>query len=143
MSETPVKFLLQMSSLTQECLDCTFSWFRGLSSFPLLPSAQEEEDEEDEGLDESMKETAKEKEERKSDHEVARQDAVKVKISISLFFLHSTCCLRDLWMETDQRFLISGFLKNETAPQAALHSRGGPTVTSGGSGCPGDPDSHY
>uniref|UniRef100_A0AAX7TIJ2 RNA polymerase II associated protein 1 n=1 Tax=Astatotilapia calliptera TaxID=8154 RepID=A0AAX7TIJ2_ASTCA len=54
----------------EECLDCTFSWFRGLSSFPLLPSAQEEEDEEDEGLDESMKETAKEKEERKSDHEV-------------------------------------------------------------------------
>lgn len=62
----------------QECLDCTFSWFRGLASFPLLPSAQEEEDEEDEGLPESMKETAKEKEERKSDHDVARQDAVKV-----------------------------------------------------------------
>lgn len=62
---------------SQECLDCTFSWFRGLASFPLLPSAQEEEDEEDEGLPESMRETAKEKEERKSDHDVARQDAVK------------------------------------------------------------------
>lgn len=64
---------------SQECLDCTFSWFRGLASFPLLPSAQEEEDEEDdEGLPESMKDTAKEKEERKSDHDVARKDVVKV-----------------------------------------------------------------
>uniref|UniRef100_A0A669F804 RNA polymerase II associated protein 1 n=1 Tax=Oreochromis niloticus TaxID=8128 RepID=A0A669F804_ORENI len=68
----------------EECLDCTFSWFRGLASFPLLPSAQEEEDEEDEGLDESMKETAKEKEERKSDHEVARQDAVKGLLKMKL-----------------------------------------------------------
>ena len=59
-------------------MDCTFSWFRGLASFPLLPSAQEEE-EDDEGLDEIMKVTAKEKEERKSDHDVARQDVVKVK----------------------------------------------------------------
>lgn len=60
-------------------MDCTFSWFRGLASFPLLPSAQEEEDEEDdEGLPESMKDTAKEKEERKSDHDVARKDVVKV-----------------------------------------------------------------
>lgn len=71
----------------QECLDCTFSWFRGLASFPLLPSAQEEEDEEDEGLPESMKETAKEKEERKSDHDVARQDAVKVNKQNSFFFI--------------------------------------------------------
>lgn len=69
----------------QECLDCTFSWFRGLASFPLLPSAQEEEDEEDEGLPESMKETAKEKEERKSDHDVARQDVVKVNKENSFF----------------------------------------------------------
>uniref|UniRef100_A0A087XIT2 RNA polymerase II associated protein 1 n=1 Tax=Poecilia formosa TaxID=48698 RepID=A0A087XIT2_POEFO len=61
----------------EECLDCTFSWFRGLACFPLLPSSQEEEDEEDEGLDESMRETAKEKEERKSDYDVARQDVVK------------------------------------------------------------------
>uniref|UniRef100_A0A7N5ZQL4 RNA polymerase II associated protein 1 n=1 Tax=Anabas testudineus TaxID=64144 RepID=A0A7N5ZQL4_ANATE len=68
----------------EECLDCTFSWFRGLSTFPLLPSAQEEEDEEDEGLDESMKETAKEKEERKSDHEVARQDVVKGLLKMKL-----------------------------------------------------------
>ncbi|XP_043999307.1 RNA polymerase II-associated protein 1 [Gambusia affinis] len=61
----------------EECLDCTFSWFRGLASFPLLPSSQEEEDEEDEGLDESMRETPKEKEERKSDYDVARQDVIK------------------------------------------------------------------
>lgn len=59
-------------------MDCTFSWFRGMASFPLLPSAQEEEEEEDEGLPECMKETAKEKEDRKSDHDVARQDVVKV-----------------------------------------------------------------
>lgn len=59
-------------------MDCTFSWFRGLASFPLLPSAQEEVDEEDEGMPESMRDTAKEKEERKSDHDVARQDVVKV-----------------------------------------------------------------
>lgn len=59
-------------------MDCTFSWFHGLASFPLLPSTQEEEDEEDEGLEEHMKESAKEKEERKSDHDVARQDVVKV-----------------------------------------------------------------
>lgn len=63
---------------SQECLDCTFSWFCGLASFPLLPSAQEEEDEEDEGMPESMRDTPKEKEERKSDHDVARQDVVKV-----------------------------------------------------------------
>ncbi|XP_030575398.1 RNA polymerase II-associated protein 1 [Archocentrus centrarchus] len=68
----------------EECLDCTFSWFRGLASFPLLPSAQEEEDEEDEALDESMKETAKEKEERKSDHEVATQDVVKGLLKMKL-----------------------------------------------------------
>ncbi|XP_053192305.1 RNA polymerase II-associated protein 1 [Scomber japonicus] len=69
----------------EECLDCTFSWFRGLSSFPLLPSAQEEEEEEeDEGLDESMKETAKEKEERKSDHDVARMDVVKGLLKMKL-----------------------------------------------------------
>ncbi|XP_056249486.1 RNA polymerase II-associated protein 1 [Seriola aureovittata] len=68
----------------EECLDCTFSWFRGLASFPLLPSAQEEEDDEDEGLDESMKETAKEREERKSDHDVARQDVVKGLLKMKL-----------------------------------------------------------
>ncbi|XP_042356934.1 RNA polymerase II-associated protein 1 [Plectropomus leopardus] len=68
----------------EECLDCTFSWFRGLASFPLLPSAQEEEEEEDEGLPENMKETAKEKEERKSDHDVARQDVVKGLLKMKL-----------------------------------------------------------
>lgn len=65
-------------------MDCTFSWFCGLASFPLLPSSQEEEDEEDEGLDEIMRETAKEKEERKSDYDVARQDVIKV----TLCFVH-------------------------------------------------------
>uniref|UniRef100_A0A8C9YM37 RNA polymerase II associated protein 1 n=1 Tax=Sander lucioperca TaxID=283035 RepID=A0A8C9YM37_SANLU len=68
----------------EECLDCTFSWFRGLASFPLLPSAQEEEEEEEEGLPECMKETAKEKEERKSDHDVARQDVVKGLLKMKL-----------------------------------------------------------
>lgn len=49
-----------------------------MATFPLLPTAPEEEDEEDEGLDEALKETAKEKEEKKTDHDVARQDVVKV-----------------------------------------------------------------
>lgn len=61
----------------KECLDLTFHWFRGLATFPLLPS-QGEEEEDDEGLDESLKETAKEREERKTDHDVAGQDVVKV-----------------------------------------------------------------
>ncbi|KAK5857440.1 hypothetical protein PBY51_010688 [Eleginops maclovinus] len=68
----------------EECLDCTFSWFRGLASFPLLPSTQEEEEEEDEGLPENMKFTAKEREERKSDHDVARQDVVKGLLKMKL-----------------------------------------------------------
>ncbi|XP_070836075.1 RNA polymerase II-associated protein 1 [Chaetodon trifascialis] len=68
----------------EECLDCTFSWFRGLASFPLLPSAQMEEDEEDEGLPESMRETAEEKEERKSDHDVSRRDVVKGLLKMKL-----------------------------------------------------------
>ncbi len=49
-----------------------------MATFPLLPTTQEDEDEDDEGLDETMKETAKEKEENKTDHDVARQDVVKV-----------------------------------------------------------------
>ncbi|XP_061824367.1 RNA polymerase II-associated protein 1 [Nerophis lumbriciformis] len=60
----------------EECLDLTFSWFRGLASFPLLPS-KEEEEEDDKSLDDILKETAKEKEERKTDYDVARQDIVK------------------------------------------------------------------
>lgn len=70
-----------MSNLSfQECLDSTFSWFGGLASFPLLPSAQnDEEEEENEGVPESIRETAKEREERKSDYDVARQDVVKAK----------------------------------------------------------------
>ncbi|XP_051240577.1 RNA polymerase II-associated protein 1 isoform X2 [Dicentrarchus labrax] len=68
----------------EECLDYTFSWFRGLASFPLLPSAQEEEEVEDEGLPECMRLTAKEKEERKSDHDVARQDVVKGLLKMKL-----------------------------------------------------------
>ncbi|XP_054653538.1 RNA polymerase II-associated protein 1 isoform X2 [Dunckerocampus dactyliophorus] len=60
----------------EECLDLTFSWFRGLAYFPLLPS-QEEEEEDDELVDEILQVTAKEKEERKTDHDVARHDVVK------------------------------------------------------------------
>ncbi len=59
-----------------------------MATFPLLPTTQEDEDEDDEGLDETMKETAKEKEEKKTDHDVARQDVVKVtKGSKIAFFL--------------------------------------------------------
>nr|XP_046269067.1 RNA polymerase II-associated protein 1 isoform X2 [Scatophagus argus] len=68
----------------EECLDCTFSWFGGLASFPLLPNSQEEEDEEDEGLPENMRENAKEKEEKKSDHDVSRQDVVKGLLKMKL-----------------------------------------------------------
>lgn len=74
---------------SQECLDCTFSWFHGLACYPLLPFAQEEEDEEDETLDDSMKETAKEKEERKSDHDVARRDVLKANKQNSVFLFMS------------------------------------------------------
>lgn len=61
----------------EECLDLTFSWFRGPATFPLLPCAQEEEDEDEEGIPENMRETVQEKEEKKSDQDVARQDVVK------------------------------------------------------------------
>ncbi|TRY55386.1 hypothetical protein DNTS_034407 [Danionella cerebrum] len=67
---------LLVSPKDEECLDNAFSWLHGMASFPLLPSAQDE-DEDDEGLDEVMKETPKEKEEKKTDHDVARQDVVK------------------------------------------------------------------
>lgn len=67
-------------------MDCTFSWFRGLASFPLQPSAHEEEEEEDEGLPECMKLTAKEKEERKTDHDVARQDVAMVNMFTFYWF---------------------------------------------------------
>uniref|UniRef100_A0A672RD76 RNA polymerase II associated protein 1 n=1 Tax=Sinocyclocheilus grahami TaxID=75366 RepID=A0A672RD76_SINGR len=66
---------LLVSSYDEECLDNAFPWLLGMATFPLLPTAQEDED--DEGLDETMKETAKEKEEKKTDHDVARQDVVK------------------------------------------------------------------
>uniref|UniRef100_A0A671N8Z7 RNA polymerase II-associated protein 1-like n=1 Tax=Sinocyclocheilus anshuiensis TaxID=1608454 RepID=A0A671N8Z7_9TELE len=68
---------LLVSSDDEECLDNAFSWLLGMATFPLLPTAQEDEDEDDEGLDETMKETTKEKEEKKTDHDVARQDVVK------------------------------------------------------------------
>lgn len=63
----------------EACLDSTFSWFCGMFSFPLLPTAEDEDDE-----DETLKETSKEKQEEKSDHEVARQDVVKGLIKIKL-----------------------------------------------------------
>lgn len=37
-----------------------------MATFPLLPTAQEDEDEDDEGLDETLKETAIEKEGKKN-----------------------------------------------------------------------------
>lgn len=60
-------------------MDSTFSWFHGLASFPLLPSAPNDEDEENEGVPENIRETAKERDERMSDYDVARQDVVKAK----------------------------------------------------------------
>lgn len=67
-------------------MDSTFSWFHGLASFPLLPSAQNDEDEENEGVPENIRETAKEREERKSDYDVARQDVVKAKTEKCIMF---------------------------------------------------------
>uniref|UniRef100_A0AAR2M3G0 RNA polymerase II associated protein 1 n=1 Tax=Pygocentrus nattereri TaxID=42514 RepID=A0AAR2M3G0_PYGNA len=75
---------LLVSPDDEECLDNMFPWLLGMAAFPLLPSAQDEEDEDDEGLDESMKETAKEKEGRKSDHDVARLDVVKGLLKMQL-----------------------------------------------------------
>uniref|UniRef100_A0A667YMW4 RNA polymerase II associated protein 1 n=1 Tax=Myripristis murdjan TaxID=586833 RepID=A0A667YMW4_9TELE len=75
---------LLVSPEDEECMDSTFSWFRGLASFPLLPSSQEEEDEDNEGLEENMKETVKEKEERKTDYDVARLDVVKGLLKMKL-----------------------------------------------------------
>lgn len=67
--------------MPQDSLDNTFSWLLGMASFPLLPTAQEEEEEEeDDGMNIRKMETEKEKEERKSDHEVARQDVIKVSL---------------------------------------------------------------
>ncbi|KAJ7988949.1 hypothetical protein DPEC_G00314490 [Dallia pectoralis] len=68
---------LLVPSDDEECLDSTLSWLHGLASFPLLPTAKEEEDDEDEGLPEVMRETAEEKEEKKTDHYVAADDVVK------------------------------------------------------------------
>nr|XP_055027722.1 RNA polymerase II-associated protein 1 isoform X1 [Misgurnus anguillicaudatus] len=68
---------LLVSSDDEECLDNAFSWMLGMATFPLLPTAQEDEDEDDENMDESMKLSAKEKEEMKADHDVARQDVIK------------------------------------------------------------------
>lgn len=62
----------------ETCLDSSFSWFSGMSSFPLLPAAEEEDEE-----DETLKETSKENRE-KSDYEVARQDVVKGLIKMKL-----------------------------------------------------------
>ncbi|XP_066550491.1 RNA polymerase II-associated protein 1 [Amia ocellicauda] len=65
----------------EECLDQTFSWLQGTSTFPLLPSTLEQEEEDDEEAEEGgqgwRKETAEEKEERKPDYDVAQADVVK------------------------------------------------------------------
>ncbi|CAL8272970.1 unnamed protein product [Merluccius merluccius] len=70
---------LLVSDEDEDFMDCSFSWLRGLASFPLVPcsSVEEGEEDDDQGLPESMRLTAKEKEERKNDHDVARQDVVK------------------------------------------------------------------
>lgn len=56
-----------------------FSWLLGMAAFPLVPQVPKEEDEDEDGLSESAKETEKEKEEGKLDHDVAQQDAIKVR----------------------------------------------------------------
>ncbi|KAJ3613048.1 hypothetical protein NHX12_019304 [Muraenolepis orangiensis] len=70
---------LLVSDQDEEFMDCSFSWLRGLASFPLVPCATEEDEDEedDQGLPENMKLTDQEKEERRNDHDVARQDVVK------------------------------------------------------------------
>lgn len=56
-----------------------FSWLLGMAAFPLVSQVPKEEDEDEEGLNESAKELEKEKEEGKLDHDVAQQDAIKVR----------------------------------------------------------------
>lgn len=126
----------------QECLDSTFSWFRGLATFPLLPSAQEDEDEDDEGVPDNIRETAKEKEARKSDYDVARQDVVKAKTK--KFPGDLSCFLSPLrrFRSRMNSVPVSGFAEDEASPQATLHPRGGPAFSSSCPGRSGDPDSY-
>lgn len=62
----------------EACLDYTFCWFSGMSLFPLMPRADEDDDD-----DETLKDIPKEKQD-KSDYEVVRQDAVKGLIKIKI-----------------------------------------------------------
>ncbi|XP_023684200.1 RNA polymerase II-associated protein 1 isoform X1 [Paramormyrops kingsleyae] len=75
---------LLVSPEDEESLDSTFSWYLGMSAFPLLPFSQEEEDEEDVDLEDTPKETAKKKEEEKPDHDVAQADIVKGLLKMKL-----------------------------------------------------------
>uniref|UniRef100_A0AAV2JEN9 Tyrosine-protein kinase receptor n=1 Tax=Knipowitschia caucasica TaxID=637954 RepID=A0AAV2JEN9_KNICA len=63
----------------EACIDNTFSWFNGMSTFPLLPLPEEDDEDEDEPLKE-----AKEKGDEKSDYETARQDVVKGLLKMKL-----------------------------------------------------------
>lgn len=101
-------------------MDSTFSWFGGLATFPLLPSAQTGEDEEGEGVPENIRETAKEREERKSDFDVARQDVVKAKTEkLPRYLLCSTPSWGCSTHEGRMNFAllcVSGFAKDKTTP---------------------------
>ncbi|MGH0184471.1 UNVERIFIED_CONTAM: hypothetical protein FKN15_015059 [Acipenser sinensis] len=69
----------------EECLDSTFSWLQGGTTFPLLPSEKPEEDEEEEGEgEEGVKEAAEKKEERRADHDVARTDLIKALLKMQV-----------------------------------------------------------
>ncbi|XP_033892509.3 RNA polymerase II-associated protein 1-like isoform X1 [Acipenser ruthenus] len=69
----------------EECLDSTFSWLQGSTTFPLLPSEKPEEDEEEEGEEEEgVKVAAEKKEERRADHDVARTDLIKALLKMQV-----------------------------------------------------------
>lgn len=78
------------SSLWQELLDGTFSWYHGALVFPLMPSQEDKEDDEDED-----EEPPVEKAKRKSSEEgnrppsdLARRDVIKVQMLGQLHLFH-------------------------------------------------------
>ncbi|XP_041131899.1 RNA polymerase II-associated protein 1 isoform X2 [Polyodon spathula] len=67
----------------EECLDSTFSWLQGSTTFPLLPSEKPEEEEEEEE-EEGVKEAEEKREERRADYDIARTDLIKALLKMQV-----------------------------------------------------------